>query len=45
MLFSFAAQVAILGQAKSVQLQMDKLCEAADTSSKEGLHNLLTGQH
>ncbi|GAQ78026.1 hypothetical protein KFL_000060920, partial [Klebsormidium nitens] len=35
-------QVALVGQAKSVQVQMDKLCEEADTSSKEGLHNLLT---
>ncbi|GAQ82324.1 hypothetical protein KFL_001070300 [Klebsormidium nitens] len=35
-------QVALLGQAKSVQVQMDKLCEEADTGSKEGLHNLLT---
>ncbi|GAQ78024.1 hypothetical protein KFL_000060910 [Klebsormidium nitens] len=36
-------QVALLGQATSVQLQMDKLCEEAKTGSKEGLHNLLTG--
>ena len=43
-LISLCVQVALLGQAKSVQVQMDKLCEEADTGSKEGLHNLLTGQ-
>ena len=36
-------QVALLGSARSLQRQLDRLADRADTSTPEGLHFVLQG--
>lgn len=41
--FSLVVQVGLLGLARSLQKDLDRIADKADTSSPEGLHYILTG--
>jgi uncharacterized membrane protein len=43
--FVVTIQVGLLGMGRTLQRDLDKIAGEADTTTAEGLHNVLTGVH